>query len=118
MIRTMSYWALLILFSAMMIGSAIGYLTGTSQLISGLHQLGYPDYFRRLLATGKLLGVAALLLPGVPPVAREWAFAGFGIMLLAAIASYASVTGFSPLLAAPAVAFAILIAIRFLAKKN
>jgi hypothetical protein len=39
--------------------------------------LGYPGYFRIELTVAKALGVLALLLPGVPRKAKEFAYFGF-----------------------------------------
>lgn len=56
--------------------------------------LGLPSYLRVELAIAKLLGLAALLAPRVPAALREWAYAGFAIVLVsAAVAHYASGDG-------------------------
>lgn len=56
--------------------------------------LGLPSYLRLELAVAKLLGLAALLAPRVPAVLREWAYAGFAIVLVSAsVAHYASGDG-------------------------
>ena len=52
--------------------------------------LGYPEYLMTILGTAKLLGVVALLIPGVP-LLKEWAYAGFTFDLLGASASHAFV---------------------------
>jgi hypothetical protein len=49
--------------------------------------LGYPTYFARLLGLAKLLGVAALLAPRAG-ILREWAYAGFTFVLVAAALSH------------------------------
>jgi hypothetical protein len=38
--------------------------------------LGFPDYFRIELTVAKTLGVLALVMPGIPSKAREFAYAG------------------------------------------
>jgi len=56
--------------------------------------LGLPDYLRSELAVAKGLGLIALLAPGVPTSLREWAYAGFAIVLVSAsVAHYASGDG-------------------------
>lgn len=56
--------------------------------------LGLPNYLRVELAVAKLLGLAALLAPRVPASLREWAYAGFAIVLVSAsVAHYASGDG-------------------------
>ena len=86
--RKIGYWFFIGLFSLAMAGSAVGYLTGNSRMAEGFRHLGYPDYFRTLLGVAKLIGVVALLVPRVPVPVREWAYAGFGITLIAAAVSH------------------------------
>jgi putative flippase GtrA len=51
--------------------------------------LHLPYYFKIELTIAKILGVLALVLPGVPHKIREFAYFGFGITLIsAAIAHY------------------------------
>ena len=49
-----------------------------------LEGLGFPGWFAGELGLAKLLGVAALVLPQVPLRAKEWAYAGFSIVLVSA----------------------------------
>ena len=57
----------------------------------GFVHLGLPRYFKLELTTAKILGVAALLVPGVPVRVREFAYSGFAITLVsAAIAHYST----------------------------
>jgi hypothetical protein len=53
--------------------------------------LGYPGYFRIELTVAKALGVLALLMPGVPRKATEFAYFGFGITLVSASIAHFSV---------------------------
>jgi len=53
--------------------------------------LGYPSYFRIELTAAKALGVLALLVPGVPRKAKEFAYFGFGITLVSASIAHFSV---------------------------
>src|SRR5205823_10595716 len=46
--------------------------------------LGFPSYFRIELTTAKALGVLAILIPGVPRKAKEFAYFGFAITLISA----------------------------------
>jgi DoxX-like family len=56
--------------------------------------LGFPDYFRIELTTAKVLGVVALLAPGVPRRVKEFAYFGFAITLVSAsFAHYSSGDG-------------------------
>lgn len=52
--------------------------------------LGLPPWFKAELTIAKILGVLALLLPGIPTKVREFAYFGFGITLAsAAVAHFA-----------------------------
>jgi DoxX-like family len=52
--------------------------------------LGLPQYFKIELTIAKILGVLALLIPGIPFKIKEFAYFGFGITLVsAAIAHFA-----------------------------
>jgi DoxX-like family len=52
--------------------------------------LALPDYFRIELSTAKVLGIVALLLPGVPLKLKEFAYFGFGITLVSASVAHFS----------------------------
>jgi hypothetical protein len=52
--------------------------------------LGFPDYFRVELSWAKLLGVVLLLAP-VSGRLKEWAYAGFAIVLGSALISHFAV---------------------------
>jgi hypothetical protein len=53
--------------------------------------LGFPGYFRIELVVAKLLGLAVLLAPQAPRALKEWAYAGFAIVLVSAsIAHFSS----------------------------
>jgi len=82
------FWASTGLFSLMFALSGAMFLAGPAEVLASFRHLGYPDYFRYLLGTAKLLGVAALLVPPPSPVLREWAYAGFAFTCIAAAASH------------------------------
>jgi len=46
--------------------------------------LGFPHYFRTELLIAKILGLIVLLTPRVPSILKEWAYAGFSIVLISA----------------------------------
>jgi hypothetical protein len=56
-------------------------------MMDGLAHLGYPAYFANLLGAAKLLGVCALLVPGLPRI-KEWAYVGFAITIVSAAYSH------------------------------
>jgi uncharacterized membrane protein YphA (DoxX/SURF4 family) len=70
--------------------------------------LGYPPYLLVFLGTAKILGVAAVLAPGLPRI-KEWAFAGLTFDVTGALYSHLSV-GDPPDAWAPAVVALLLVA--------
>ena len=46
--------------------------------------LGFPHYFRTELLIAKILGLMVLLVPRIPSILKEWAYAGFTIVLISA----------------------------------
>jgi hypothetical protein len=56
----------------------------------GFVHLGLPGYFKVELTIAKILGVSALLIPGVPARIKEFAYFGFGITLVSAAIAHAS----------------------------
>lgn len=85
---TAIYWLATGLLVLMMSKSAYAYLTDPAVRVE-CQRLGFPDYFRVELAGAKLLGVLALLLP-VCPRLKEWAYVGFGIVLVSALIAHAA----------------------------
>jgi uncharacterized membrane protein YphA (DoxX/SURF4 family) len=61
----------------------------TKSMMEGFAHLGYPGYFANLLGVAKLLGVCALLAPGLARV-KEWAYAGVVITIISASYSHLS----------------------------
>lgn len=85
-------------------------LTSHTELaIEGVRHLGYPDYFRVVLAVFKTLGGLALILPMIPARIKEWAYAGFGITFISAAISHWAVDGFGGQTVLPMVFFGIMI---------
>src|SRR3954468_3056043 len=56
----------------------------------GFVHLGLPGYFKVELTTAKILGVLALLIPGVPAKIKEFAYFGFAITLVSAALAHLS----------------------------
>lgn len=81
------YWVATLLVSAMMTMAAVAYLTHNPKAMDAFASLGYPSYFPTFLGIAKLLGVIALLAPGVPTL-KEWAYAGFTFTFVAAFVSH------------------------------
>jgi len=83
---------------------------GTSEAtIQGLMQLGYPKYFLLLLVVFKVLGATALIVPQVPKMIKEWAYAGFGFDFIFAFLSMYIVGGLTGSLIIPVIAMILLV---------
>jgi DoxX-like family len=50
----------------------------------GFVHLGLPAWFKVELTTAKILGVGALLIPGIPAKIKQFAYFGFGLTLISA----------------------------------
>ena len=87
--KPIGYWILTALFCLAMTASGSMHLLQPDELRETMAALGYPAYMMTILGIAKLSGVVALLLPRTP-LLKEWAYAGFTILLLGAAASHAS----------------------------
>jgi hypothetical protein len=78
-----AYWVSTAIIALLMTagGLAMLFWPPNRQLLEGL---GFPGWFAGELGLAKLLGVAALLVPGVPARVKEWAYAGFAVILVSA----------------------------------
>jgi hypothetical protein len=83
------YWVSTGLFGAMMLFSGYSYFTNP-QMTDAFKHLGFPDYFRIELGSAKLLGALVLLIPQIPVKIKEWAYAGFGIVMISAAIAHNS----------------------------
>lgn len=81
----------------------------TDLAVEGIRHLGYPDYFRVMLTVFKVAGALALILPFIKGRVKEWAYAGFGITMIAAFISHWAVDGFHSQTLFPLLIFAILV---------
>ena len=81
------YWISTILFGGLMTFSAIPNILATEDSIKFMHDLlGYPVYIIPFIGVAKLLGVIAILIPGLNKI-KEWAYAGLFFDLAGAIYS-------------------------------
>jgi hypothetical protein len=81
------YWIFTILFGGLMTFSAIPNILATEDSIKFMHDLlGYPVYIIPFIGVAKLLGVIAILIPGLNKI-KEWAYAGLFFDLAGAIYS-------------------------------
>ena len=81
------YWVVTLLFCLPMLGSAFMYFTNEEVQTVFAH-LGFPDYFRVELGIAKVLGVAVLLIPGLPRDLKIFAYAGFTINMISAFIAH------------------------------
>jgi hypothetical protein len=85
-----AYWIATSLFALQMGFTAYAQLR-LPQVAEAFVHLGFPDYFRIELSWLKFAGIAVLLLPMAPPRLKEWAYAGFTIVLVSALIAHLSV---------------------------
>ncbi len=86
---SIAYWGTTGLLAFGMTAGASGQLLRARFNVDGMVHLGYPLYVLTIIGTWKLCGVAVLLLPRLP-LMKEWAYAGFFILLTSAVASHIS----------------------------
>jgi uncharacterized membrane protein YphA (DoxX/SURF4 family) len=105
--KIITYWIATLLLCAFMAFSAFSYLTRQPKMVEAFASLGYPPYFMTILGVAKILGVLALLLPGLPRL-KEWAYAGFTFTFIGAVWSHLTMgqTSAAPM---PVVALVLLI---------
>lgn len=75
------YWISTGIIAAIMLWSAYNFNFNPAYQDAFRH-LGLPGWFRIELTFAKILGVAALLIPQVPPRLKDFAYSGFAIVLL------------------------------------
>ena len=111
------YWATTGIVAAVMTYSILNFTVfdGFPFPEGGFVHLGLPRYFKVELTTAKILGVLALLIPGVPVKIKEFAYFGFGITLVSAsIAHFASGDArISPLFVLDPLVFLCLLAVSY-----
>lgn len=87
--RHLTYWTATLLLCAFMAYVSYNYMVQDPRMMAGFQSLGYPPYFPTILGVAKMLGVIALLAPGLPHL-KEWAYAGFTFTFVGAIFSHLS----------------------------
>jgi hypothetical protein len=80
------YWIFTILFAVTMAGTAIPDVIMQPEAVKFMTHLGYPLYFIPFIGWAKILGAAAILIPGFPRI-KEWAYAGLFFDLIGAVYS-------------------------------
>jgi uncharacterized membrane protein YphA (DoxX/SURF4 family) len=86
-----AYWIFTALLSVSLLLSSIPALMGVPDAVHLItNHLGYPSYFVFYVGLVKLIGVAAILVPGFPRI-KEWAYAGLAFDLISVVYSSISV---------------------------
>jgi len=102
--------------AALMTLSAVPDVLRVPGAIAVVSHLGYPPYLLMFLGTAKILGVAAVLVPGLPGI-KEWAFAGLTFDVTGALYSHLSV-GDPPAAWTPAAVALALVAASYVAYRT
>jgi hypothetical protein len=91
-----TYWIVTGIFAAFMLFSAIPDIMVVPDAVKMIStDLGYPRYFVPFIGLAKLLGVIAILIPGLQRI-KEWAYAGLFFDLFGATYSAIAMGGFDP----------------------
>jgi hypothetical protein len=104
--RAITYWVATGLVTLVLGVSGGMAITHLKSMMTALAHLGYPPYFSNILGVGKFVGLIIFLAPGLPRL-KEWAYAGFTIIILSACYSHLS-SGDGWLALEPLVTFAFL----------
>ena len=105
-LRTIAYWGATGVVTIVPLLAAFAYLTTSPEAVENFRHVGYPQQLRVLLGVAKLAGAIVLLLPRLPRL-KEWAYAGFTFMWIAAsVAHY--LAGDKPLFLLPVALIAVL----------
>ena len=84
------YWVVTGLMAAFMLMASVPDVLRLPEAVEIFGQLGYPTYLLPYLGTAKILGVVAVLVPGVDRL-KEWAYAGLVFDIAGALYSHLSV---------------------------
>ena len=85
--RTIAYWGATGLVATVTLLAGVAYVTASPQAVENFRHVGYPQQLRVLLGIAKLAGATVLLLPRLPTL-KEWAYAGFTFMWIAATVAH------------------------------
>ncbi|HLP95521.1 MAG TPA: DoxX family protein [Saprospiraceae bacterium] len=85
-----TYWIATVWLALGMVSTAVVQLLKMQEEADNITHLGYPLYLLNILGVWKLLGVVAVLAPGLPRI-KEWAYAGFFFSMSGAVLSHIAV---------------------------
>src|SRR6187455_3570059 len=74
MIKKIAYWGSTVVVALMLL-TALSYLSGSEHMVTGFARAGYPQHLRIVLGIAKPAAAIVLLLPGWA-LLKEWAYAG------------------------------------------
>ena len=81
------YWVITGLLVMAMIAGGIAQFVQAKFNTDGFIRLGYPLYSMKIIGTWKVIGAIVLLIPGYRLV-KEWAYAGFFVLLTSGFISH------------------------------
>lgn len=87
-LKTIVYWVTTVLGPASFAIGGFVHISHGEQAIEVISHLGYPLYFASILGLWEILGAIAIVIPRFPRL-KEWAYAGFVLMLTSAAVSHA-----------------------------
>jgi uncharacterized membrane protein YphA (DoxX/SURF4 family) len=91
--RKIVYWGATGLVAIVTLLAGFSYVTNAPEAVENFRHVGYPQQLRVLLGIAKLAGAIVLLVPRLPTL-KEWAYAGFTFMWIAAtVAHYLAADG-------------------------
>ena len=85
--RRIAYWGATGLVGTVTLLAAFTYLTTAPDAVENFRHVGYPQQLRVLLGIAKLAGAIVLIAPRLPTL-KEWAYAGFTFMWIAAVVAH------------------------------
>ena len=110
------YWIITLLFAAMMMYWSIPQVTMSPEWVKIITGLGYPKYFVQFIGIAKVLGIIAILIPGLKRI-KEWAYAGLFFDLFGVVFSALNF-GFQPPMLTMVIPIGLLFASYFLWHKK
>lgn len=86
--KRIAYWVFTVLFCLMLGGGAMSYFADMPATMATYEGIGFPGWVAYFNGTAKILGIIALLVPSVPAVLKEWAYAGFFYVLVMGVIAH------------------------------
>lgn len=86
--RVVAYWTVTIILAFSIALSGIGQLMRYGGNVDLVTDIGFPLYVTNILGAWKLLGVIAIIVPGLPRL-KEWAYSGIFFLMTGAALSHA-----------------------------